>query len=101
MKLSEKQKLSIKKRIKNLFSKEKEIQKIIIFGSFVQSETPNDIDIAIFQNSDREYLSLSLKYRKLIRELINELPFDVIPLKMDSSGSFLERINSGEIIFER
>jgi len=101
MKFSEKQKQNIKKHIKNVFSKEKEIQKIIIFGSFVISESPNDIDIAIFQNSDREYLSLSLKYRKLIRELINELPFDVIPLKMNSTGSFLENIKSGEIIFER
>ncbi len=91
----------IKYQIKNILSKEKEIQKIIIFGSFIDSETPNDIDIAVFQNSDEQYLGLSMKYRKLMRDLIAIIPYDIIPIKTTATGSFLNDIEAGEIIFER
>ena len=91
----------IKFQIRNVLSKEKEIQKIVIFGSFIDSETPNDIDIAVFQNSNGQYLSLSMKYRKLMRDLITTIPFDIIPIKTTATGSFLSDIEAGEIIFER
>jgi predicted nucleotidyltransferase len=71
MKFSKKQKEKIKKQIRNILSNEVEIQKIIIFGSFSNSNDPHDIDIAVFQNSREHYLDLSMKYRKLMRELIN------------------------------
>ena len=64
MNVSKKQKEEIKKQIKNLLSREQEVQKIIVFGSFIDSDTPSDIDIAVFQNSNKHYLPLSMKYRK-------------------------------------
>ncbi len=101
MKVSKKQKEKIKAQIKNLLSNEQEIQKIIIFGSFVTSDTPNDIDIAVFQNSNDKYLPLSMKYRKLMRGMATTISYDIIPVQPDATGSFLEDIEAGEIIFER
>ena len=101
MKLSKKQKKKIKVLIKNILSDEQEIQKIIVFGSFVNSNEPNDVDIAVFQSSKEHYLELSMKYRKLMRELLNTIPYDIIPLHLNATGSFLDEIEKGEIIFER
>lgn len=101
MKFSEKQKESIKIQIKKMLSNELEIQKIIVFGSFVNSNNPNDIDIAVFQNSRERYLDLSMKYRKLVRELITTIPYDIIPIQINASGSFLKDIEAGEIIYEK
>lgn len=67
-------KASIKRSILEGLAKEPEIDRILIFGSFLFSETPNDLDIAIFQNSDQNYLSLALKYRKLLRKVSISIP---------------------------
>ena len=101
MKFSKKQKENIKIQIKKLLSNEQEIQRIIVFGSFIDSSNPNDIDIAVFQNSKECYLELSMKYRKLVRELITIIPYDIIPIQINASGSFLRDIESGEIIYEK
>ncbi len=37
---------------------EKEVRKVVIFGSFLTRATPNDLDVAIFQDSDETYLPL-------------------------------------------
>jgi hypothetical protein len=47
-------------------SGEKEVRKVIVFGSFLTSATPNDLDVAIFQDSGEPSLSLALKYRRLL-----------------------------------
>lgn len=95
------QKELIKNKIREQLSNEQEIQKIVLFGSFVRSSEPNDIDVAIFQNSTESYLSLALKYRKLMREIANMLPVDVIPLKTSATGLFLDEIELGETIYEK
>ena len=101
MSIASRDKERIKNRIREALSGEKEIQKIVLFGSFVHSKNPGDIDIAVFQNSNESYIPLSMKYRRLIREISKSFPVDIIPLKMNSEGSFLEEINSGETIYER
>ena len=95
------QKKHLKKRITEILSREEEIQKIVLFGSFLTSDNPQDIDVAIFQNSNEKYLPLALKYRKLMREISGILPLDIIPLKINSQGSFINEIDAGEIIYER
>jgi len=102
MNLSPNEKENIKKKIVEKLGHRKEIDKIIIFGSFVNSENPKDIDLAIFQNSDETYLSLSLKYRKAIREISKSIPVDVFPIISQRSNDFvLNEIESGEVIYER
>jgi predicted nucleotidyltransferase len=81
---------------------EKEIERIIIFGSYLNSKNPNDIDIAIFQNSNEKYLSLAMKYRKLTRDIAQQIPVDIIPIKSNApENSFMSEINAGELIYER
>jgi predicted nucleotidyltransferase len=99
--MTEKEKILIKNQLKAALSQEDEIYKIIIFGSFLNTKEPNDIDVAIFQNSKEIYLKLALKYRKLTREIAKIIPVDILPLKENSSGIFLNELKDGEIIYER
>lgn len=102
MRLTEDIKEILKQKIIQNLSREKEINKIIIFGSFLNSVNPNDIDIAIFQDSEESYLSLAMKYRKLTRMISHEIPLDIIPIKSNASNStFLSEIENGELIYER
>ena len=87
--------------IKKELSKFMEIHKIIIFGSFIDSDNPNDIDIAVIQNSDSNFLMLSLKYRKVLRDLSRKIPLDIIPLKENSKGVFMEEITKRLMIYEK
>ena len=95
------QKENIKKEIRDLRSPEQEITKIIIFGSFIKSTSPRDIDIAVFQDSNQKYMPLSLKYRRLTRKIAKILPLDVIPIKANADNVFINEIEAGEIIYER
>ena len=42
-----------------------------------------------------------MKYRKLMRELLNTISYDIIPVHLNATGSFLNEIEEGEIIYER
>ena len=100
--LSESEKRELKTNIANSLLSSSEIEKIIIFGSFLDSKSPNDIDVAIFQNSSESYLSLALKYRRLIREISKTIPVDVIPIKSGASNNFLiDEIEKGEVVYAR
>jgi uncharacterized protein len=79
-----------------------EITKIIIFGSFLVDDAPNDIDIAIVQNSNLPYLTLAMKYRKLTRSVSRQLPLDIVPLKPGAIDcGILDAIAQGKVIYER
>lgn len=100
--ISHETKERIKREIRERLSKEKEVKKIIIFGSFIESDNPADIDVAIFQDSKESYLTLAMKYRKLTREIAKKIALDIIPVRADAKqGVFLKEIESGEMIYER
>lgn len=102
MNFSDHEKENLKKRIVEKLKLQTEIDKIVIFGSFLKESNPNDIDLAIFQNSDENYLMLSLKYRKAVREISKKIPIDVIPLISNRFNDFIKNeIEIGEVIFER
>jgi predicted nucleotidyltransferase len=63
------QKEEIRKQVAYCLSSDRHIRKIVVFGSFIFSENPADIDIAAFQDSCEVYLPLSLKYRKKLRKV--------------------------------
>lgn len=93
---------ALKKELVESLSSEKEINRVIVFGSFVSSENPNDMDIAIFQNSNEPYLDLAMRYRKLTRRISKKIPLDIIPVKSDvKDNSFISEIERGELIYER
>jgi len=96
------QKEKIKRELAARLSREEEVCKVIVFGSFVTSPTPNDLDVAVFQNSDEPYLALAMKYRRLLRPIADQIPIDVIPVRPNAAGSrFLTEICKGEVIYER
>ena len=93
---------SIKEKLIQSLSPEKEVAKIVLFGSFIHSDEPHDIDIAIFQTSGDKYLELALKYRRLTRKISKKIPLDILPIRSDvESTSFLNEIEAEEVIYER
>ena len=101
MQLTGREKEKLKRELAMCLKNEPEIQKIVIFGSFIATDSPHDIDIAIFQNSDQPYLPLALKYRRITRAVSRKIPLDILPLKSGASGFILEEIAQGEVIYER
>lgn len=101
MSLTDTNKLNFTNTIKEKLSQFSEINKVILFGSFTKSNNPNDIDIAIVQNSNDNYLTLSLKYRKVLRDLSKMIPLDIVPIKANANGVFLDEINKGQVVYER
>jgi len=99
---TQRQKNSLKQQLVSCLRGQKEIRRIVIFGSFLSSSDPHDLDVAVFQDSSEKYLPLAMKYRKKIRPIARIIPIDIIPLKAGASnGTFMDEIAQGEIIYER
>jgi predicted nucleotidyltransferase len=95
-------KILLKNKIVDSLKGQKEIERIIIFGSFNKSDSPNDLDIAVVQNSTENYLTLALKYRKLLRNISKEIAVDIFPIIGNKGNSFLmNEVESGEVIYAR
>jgi len=102
MRMSEEQKNEIKLELVRCLREEPEITRLVVFGSFISSTEPNDLDLAIFQNSGDDYLSLALKYRRRIRPVTRKIPIDVLPIRPNAPPvPFLREIEKGEVIYER
>jgi len=100
--LTRKDKDTIKKQLADSLSSEEEVQKIVVFGAFLESNEPNDLDVAVFQNSNESYLPLAVKYRNMTYSLARKLPIDIFPIRPNPEPtSFLAEIEQGEIIYER
>jgi predicted nucleotidyltransferase len=100
--ISENEKQELKRELVGRLKKEKEIRRIVIFGSFLSSSDPHDIDVAVFQDSSDPYLTLAMKYRKQTRDIARIISLDIIPVRNDaSSGFLLDEIRQGETIYER
>ena len=96
------QKQSLKQQLVSLLETEREVRRIVIFGSFLSSHDPHDIDVAVFQDSDEKYLPLAMKYRRKTRAIARMIPLDILPLKAGAQGGvFMDEIEQGEVIYER
>ena len=78
-----------------------EIQKIVVFGSFLLDENPSDLDVAIIQDSAQPYLPLALKYRRQTRSVSSRIPLDIVPVKQGAQSVFLSEIHKGKVIYEK
>ena len=97
-----KQKELLKKELVSCLAEDTEIRRIVVFGSFLTSPVPADMDVAVFQDSNEAYLPLAMKYRRQTRAVARRIPLDIIPLRCDVSGSsFLKEIEFGEVLYER
>ena len=96
------QKQQLKEKLVASLASEAEVCRIVIFGSFLHSDHPHDLDVAVFQDSDETYLPLALKYRKKVRQIARIIPLDIIPLRVGvKDGAFMDEIEQGETIYER
>ena len=96
------QKQSLKQQLVSLLETEREVRRIVIFGSFLSSHDPHDIDVAVFQDSDEKYLPLAMKYRRKTRAIARMIPLDILPLKAGAQGGvFMDEIEQGEVIYEK
>jgi len=99
---TQQQKDSLKRQLVSCLEGEKEVRRIVIFGSFLESSDPHDLDVAVFQDSSEKYLPLAMRYRKKTRAIARIIALDIIPLKGEVSGeTFMDEIAQGEIIYER
>ena|ERR1039457_1523516 len=79
------------------------VEKIVIFGSFITSEKPHDLDVAIFSTSRADYLTQAMSFRRRLRNIARIIPLDIVPVSMPikADSSFLHEIDKGEIIYEK
>lgn len=99
---TQQQKKLLKQRLVNSLKTEREVCRIVVFGSFVNSDSPHDLDVAVFQDSDEKYLPLAMKYRRITRDIARMIPLDILPLRAGvEGGTFLDGIKRGEVIYER
>jgi uncharacterized protein len=102
MTLSSDERERLKREVAKRLSAEPEVRRVVVFGSFVTSPTPHDLDVAVFQESDEDYLSLALKYRRLLRSVAATIPVDVLPLRArEAVGEFLKDVERGEVVYVR
>jgi len=81
---------------------EQDIHKIIVFGSFLSSETPGDIDVAVLGKFAQGYLEVATRLRKKVRHIAKILPVDIVPIQEDAPPNrFFQEIQKGEVIYER
>ena len=81
MNIANETKATLKKEVSVLLSAFPELRRVVIFGSFVNSNDPGDLDIAVFQDSDENYYLLAMKYRRTLRSVAKKIPLDVIPIR--------------------
>ena len=99
---TEQEKESLKHRLVGSLKTEREVCRIVVFGSFINSDDPHDMDVAVFQDSDEKYLTLAMKYRRKTRDIARVIPMDILPLKAGIQGEiFMDEIERGEVIYER
>jgi hypothetical protein len=94
-----------KEKIKNDLgvcpSREIDVCRAGVFGLFLTSTLPNDLDVAAFQDGDEAYLSLATKYWLVLHSIAGQIRVDVIPVRShDAHGQFLDEIRKGEVIYE-
>ena len=96
-------KVQLKRELVSALSDDVLVEKIVVFGSFIDSVSPHDMDIAVFCNSQDDYLALALALRKKLRPLSRKIPIDVLPITFpfDSQAVFMTEIDKGEIVYEK
>jgi predicted nucleotidyltransferase len=91
----------VKREIAARLSSFPEVRRVVIFGSFVTSDDPHDLDVAVFQDSDESYYPLAMNYRRTLRNVARMIPLDVIPVRLDpKEGPFMQEIEKGEVLYE-
>ena len=96
------EKQELKKQLVSSLKDEEDIRKVVIFGSFLTSDSPKDMDVAVFQESSEGYIKLAMKYRKMTRAVSKRIPIDIFPVRPNAGdASILSEIENGEVVYEK
>jgi len=93
----------LKRELVAALAGDQQVEKIIIFGSFTQSVNPHDMDVAVFCNSQDDYLTLALALRKKLRSLARTITIDLLPITIpyDPASVFMKEIIEGDVVYEK
>lgn len=78
-----------------------EVRKVVVFGSFLRSDSPNDMDVAVFVDGGLSYLDIAVKLRRLAEPVARRIPLDIVPIRPDAKGAILDEIAQGTVVYER
>jgi predicted nucleotidyltransferase len=94
---------NMKRELVAALAGDQQVEKIVIFGSFTKTANPHDMDVAVFCDSQDDYLTLALAFRKKLRTLARTIPIDLLPITMpyDPASVFFQEINEGEVVYEK
>jgi len=84
----------LKTIIKKFINSNIEVEFAYLFGSFVQDESFNDIDLALYPKNNMDNIKIAFELEKL-----TDLSFDVINLKK-APDHLIHSISKGEVIIE-
>ena len=102
MKLTPETRSEIFRELAERLGGEREVRKVVVFGSFLNHTDPHDLDVAVFQDSNESYLPLALKYRRLTRDIARRIPMDILPVRHGVPGGyFVQEILRGQVVYER
>lgn len=97
-----KEKQELKNQLVDSLKGERGVRKVVVFGSFLSSDNPRDMDVAVFQDSTEGYIPLAMKYRKMTRAVSKKIPIDIFPIRPDAvTSSILSEIEKGEVVYEK
>lgn len=78
-----------------------EVKKLILFGSFVESANPNEINLAIISEENLDYISKVAKYRKKIKDLSKKIPVQIFPLLSSEKIYLHDKIKHGVTLYSK
>ena len=97
-----KEKQELKNQLVDSLKGEMGVRKVVVFGSFLSSDNPRDMDVAVFQDSTEGYIPLAMKYRKMTRAVSKKISIDIFPIRPDAvTSSILSEIEKGEVVYEK
>ena len=93
----------LKRELAAALADDASVEKVVVFGSFNNSDEPHDMDIAVFSTSTADYLTQALAYRRKLRGIARIIPLDVLPISLpcDPDAPFFGEINKGETVYEK
>lgn len=90
-------------RIGNALASDPEIRSVRVFGSFLDGDDPQDVDLAVKTSSTSPWLEQALALKKRLRFLRLPLPVDILPMQEfpEDPHPLAKAIRNGKVLFER
>lgn len=89
-------------RIVKILSKEKNIDKVFFFGSYLVNGKPYEISLIIYENKSDDYLISQFYYETLLKDIRNEMIVNLLPVNtIEAKRSLDKRLEDALCIYQR